>query len=85
MARTVEEHERTLNSWGGIVVANGAIVPAGIDGAVSVFVTDPTDVILDVNGYFDAPAEQARIPSIRCSLAASPIRVPRQVPSARLP
>jgi subtilisin family serine protease len=44
----------TLNSFGGIVVANAAIVPAGFDGAVSVFVTDATDVILDINGYFDS-------------------------------
>jgi hypothetical protein len=41
-----------LNSAGGRVLANAAIVPAGINGAVSVFVTDPTDVILDINGYF---------------------------------
>jgi len=43
----------TLNSWGGIVVANAAIVPAGANGAVSVFVTNTTDVILDIDGYFD--------------------------------
>jgi len=43
----------TLNSFAGAVVANAAIVPAGTSGAVSVFVTDPTDVILDINGYFD--------------------------------
>jgi len=42
----------TLNSWTGKVVANAALVPAGSGGAVSVFVTDPTDVILDINGYF---------------------------------
>jgi hypothetical protein len=44
----------TLNSFGGIVVANAAIVPAGSGGAVSVFVTNTTDVILDINGYFGA-------------------------------
>ena len=43
----------TLNSYGGSVVANAAIVPAGTGGAVSVYVTNPTDVILDINGYFD--------------------------------
>ncbi len=42
----------TLNSWEGSVVANAAIVPAGTGGAVSVFVTDPTDLVLDINGYF---------------------------------
>jgi hypothetical protein len=34
------------------VVANAAIVPAGAEGAISVFVTGRTDVILDINGYF---------------------------------
>ncbi len=43
----------TLNSYAGTVVANAAIVPAGTGGAVSVYVTNPTDVILDINGYFD--------------------------------
>ncbi len=42
----------TLNSWSGKVVANAALVPAGANGSISVFVTDPTDVILDTNGYF---------------------------------
>lgn len=42
----------TLNSFLGRVVANAAIVPAGTGGAVSVFVTNETEVILDVNGYF---------------------------------
>ena len=46
----------TLNSWTGKVVANAAIVPSGTNGSVSVFVTNPTDVILDTNGYFAAPA-----------------------------
>jgi beta-glucanase (GH16 family) len=46
----------TLNSFAGLVVANAAIVPAGTGGAVSVYVTNPTDVILDINGYFDSPA-----------------------------
>lgn len=42
----------TLNSSTGTVTANAAIVPAGINGAISVFVYDDADVILDVNGYF---------------------------------
>jgi len=46
----------TLNSWQGAVVANAAIVPAGTGGAVSVYVTNTTDVILDINGYFDSPS-----------------------------
>ena len=45
----------TMNSPDGRVKANAAIVPAGVSGAVSVYVTDTTDVILDIDGYF-APA-----------------------------
>lgn len=42
----------TLNSLDGRIKANAAIVPAGLNGSVSVFVTDTTDVVLDINGYF---------------------------------
>ena len=45
----------TLNSYTGTVVANAAIVPAGIGGSVDVYVTDTTDVILDINGYYVPP------------------------------
>jgi len=45
----------TMNSPDGRIKANAALVPAGTDGAVSVYVTDTTDVILDIDGYF-APA-----------------------------
>jgi hypothetical protein len=41
----------TLNS-DGRVKANAAIVPAGNKGGVSVFVTDATHLILDIDGYF---------------------------------
>jgi hypothetical protein len=46
----------TLNSPTGTVVANAAIVPSGNNGAISVYVTDRTDVIVDISGYFAAPA-----------------------------
>jgi len=62
----------TLNSWGGIVVANAAIVPAGTGGAVSVYVTNLTDVILDINGYFDTsngPTSYAFYPATPCRVA----------------
>jgi hypothetical protein len=42
----------TLNSWDGSVVANAAVVPAGTNGAINIYVTDNTQVILDINGYF---------------------------------
>jgi hypothetical protein len=49
----------TLNALNGGIVANAAIVPAGTNGAVSVYVTNKTDVVLDTNGYF-APSGNSR-------------------------
>jgi len=42
----------TMNSPDGRVKANAAIVPAGANGAVSVFVSNTSDVVLDIDGYF---------------------------------
>jgi len=42
----------TMNSSDARVKANAAIVPSGASGGVDVFVTDTTDVILDIDGYF---------------------------------
>ena len=47
-----------MNSPDGRTKANAAIVPAGTQGAVSVFVTDISDVILDINGYFATPGSK---------------------------
>ncbi|HUQ93494.1 MAG TPA: VCBS repeat-containing protein, partial [Bryobacteraceae bacterium] len=62
----------TLNSFDGRIKANAAIVPSGINGAVSVFVTNTTDVILDINGYF-IPASGASnlsfYPLVPCRIA----------------
>jgi len=44
----------TLTSLDGRIRSNAAIVAAGANGAISVFATDDTDVIVDVNGYFDS-------------------------------
>jgi M6 family metalloprotease-like protein len=73
----------TLNALGGDIVANAAIVPAGINGAVSVFATNNTDVIVDINGYF-APASYTP-PAGSSSLAfftAVPCRVVDTRPGA---
>jgi hypothetical protein len=62
----------TLNSIDGRVKSNAAIVPAGANGAVSVFATDTTDVILDINGYFVAggsPSALAFYPLTPCRIA----------------
>src|SRR5206468_7469283 len=48
----------TLNSLDGRVKSNAAIVPAGTGGAISIFASNTTHVILDINGYF-VPATDA--------------------------
>ena len=42
----------TMNSLDGRIKANAAIVPAGTDTAVSVYVTNTANVVLDIDGYF---------------------------------
>jgi hypothetical protein len=42
----------TLNAPTGAVTANAAIVPAGTNGDVSVFVTNDSNLVIDINGYF---------------------------------
>jgi hypothetical protein len=62
----------TLNSVDGRVKANAAIVPAGTVGAVSVYVTGATDLVLDIDGYFvpaAAPSALAFYPLPPCRIA----------------
>ena len=47
----IQPFASTMNSRDGRVKANAAIVPAG-NNAVSVYVSDTTNIILDINGYF---------------------------------
>jgi hypothetical protein len=42
----------TLSAMDGQIHNNAAIVPGGTGGSVDVFVTNVTDVILDINGYY---------------------------------
>jgi hypothetical protein len=42
----------TLNSPQAGIVSNAAIVPAGVNGAISIYVSNTTDVIIDIDGYF---------------------------------
>jgi hypothetical protein len=42
----------TLNSQSGRNIANAAIVPAGTNGAIDLLAPNPTNVIIDINGYF---------------------------------
>src|SRR5262249_41189697 len=48
----------TLNSDGRIK-ANAAIVPAGNNGSISVFVTNSTQLVLDITGYFEPDGTSA--------------------------
>jgi DNA-binding beta-propeller fold protein YncE len=45
----------TINDRNGVNTANAAIVPAGTSGAVSVYPSANTDLLIDINGYFAAP------------------------------
>ena len=47
----------TLNNLTGTIVANAAIVPAGTGGDISVYVTNNTQLVADINGYFAAPGQ----------------------------
>ena len=51
----VQPFVSTMNSPDGRIKANAAIVPGGYQGAVSVFATNTTNVILDIDGYFAEP------------------------------
>jgi YVTN family beta-propeller protein len=44
----------TLNDIPGQIIANAAIVTAGASGEVSVYPTNDTDLVIDINGYFAA-------------------------------
>jgi uncharacterized repeat protein (TIGR03803 family) len=46
----------TLNNGTATSVANAAIVPAGTGGGISVYASDSTQLIVDIDGYFAAPA-----------------------------
>ena len=50
----------TMNSWDGRFKANAAIIPAGYQGAVSVYASNTTNVVLDIDGYFE-PANSSTL------------------------
>ena len=62
----------TLNSLDGRIKANAAIIAAGTDEAVSVYASDTTDLLLDINGYFAPlpnPSALAFYPLTPCRVA----------------
>ncbi len=46
----------TLNSPDGSVIASAAIVPAGTSGGITIVAANPTDLIIDIDGYFAPPS-----------------------------
>ena len=61
----------TVNSLDGRVKSNAAIVPAGTGGAISVFASNSTNVVLDINGYFVS----ATVPTALAFFPVAPCRV----------
>ena len=60
-AGQAQPYVSTLNSSNGAIIANAAIVPAGTGGSISIYVSDTTHVIIDINGYFGAPGGSAAL------------------------
>ena len=44
-----------MNALSGAVAANAAIIPAGVNGSVSAFVSNQSHLVLDISGYFAPP------------------------------
>jgi len=77
----------TLNSQDGRVKANAAIVSAGTGGAISVYATDDTDVVLDINGYFVAATDSSGLgfyPMTPCRLVDTRPGAPSTISSGAL-
>lgn len=77
----------TLNSYDGEVKANAAIVAAGAGSAVSLFATNVTDVVLDINGYFvpeTEPETLAFYPMTPCRLVDTRMGAPATIITGRL-
>ncbi len=45
----------TLSDTTGTVVSNAAVVPAGTSGGISVYASNNTDMVVDINGFFASP------------------------------
>lgn len=61
----------TLNSPTGTVLANAAIVPAGSSGTIATLASNPTDLVIDINGTF-APTAAGGLqfyPAVPCRVA----------------
>jgi len=62
----------TLNSLDGRIKANAAIVAAGTNGAIRIYASNTTDVVVDIDGYFLAapdPSAYVFFPLTPCRVA----------------
>jgi hypothetical protein len=50
-----------MNSFDGRTKANAAIVPAGTNGEVSVYVSNTTNILIDINAYFDSASDSSAL------------------------
>src|ERR1035441_6939038 len=71
----------TLNALTGTITANAAIVPSGLSGAISVYPSSATDLVIDIDGYF-APADSAPDPLSLYTLAPCRVLYTRQTTGA---
>jgi hypothetical protein len=49
---TTFQNTSVLNSLNGQIIANGAVIPADANGNFKVLASDPTNLIIDINGYY---------------------------------
>lgn len=54
---TTFQNTSILNSPSGDVIANGAVIPADSNGNFKVLASDPTDLVIDINGYYVPDAD----------------------------
>jgi len=62
----------SVNFLGGEVIANAAIVPAGTGGSIDVFVNVPTNMYLDINGYYVAGGVVTTLNSLSGDVTLAP-------------
>lgn len=63
----------SLNAFDGATVPNSAIIPAGPDGSIQIFTSNPTDFFIDINGYFapDNGTGLSYYPVTQCTASSS--------------
>jgi hypothetical protein len=47
----------TVESPQGFMASNTGVIPAGTNGSIGVYATNPTDIVIDVNGYYAPPGD----------------------------